>query len=84
MENLTFLDLEVVALIFLAGVAGKVQVGMCCLHQGQTHKGFRLWKDPGCHWDGLWVVSVDKELGVVDEDDEGPAGVEEEVDDVVP
>ena len=84
MANLTFVDLEVVALIFLTGVAGKVQVGMCGLHQGQTHKGFRLWQDPGCHRDGLWVVGVDEELWVVDEHNEGSARVEEEVDEVVP
>ena len=56
---------------------------MCCLHQGQTHKGFRLWQDPSCHRDGLRVVSVDKELWVVDEHNECSARVEEDVDEVV-
>ena len=76
--------LEIVAVIFLTGVVGKVKVEMCCFHQGQTHKGSRLWQDPRCHRDCLWIVSVDKELWVVDEHDEGSIGVEEEVDEVVP
>ena len=32
----------------------------------------------------MWIVSVDKELWIVNEHNEGPAGVEEEVDEVVP
>ena len=31
----------------------------------------------------LWIVSVDKELWIVDENNEGSAGVQEEVDEVV-
>ena len=75
--------LEIVALIFLTGVVGKIQVGMCHLHQRQTHKGFFRWQDPCCHWDGLWIVGVDKELWIVDEHNESSARVQEEVYEVV-
>ena len=43
-----------------------------------------LGQYPRCHRDGLRIVRVDKELGVVDENDEGSGGVEEDVDEVVP
>ena len=82
--SLSLQNLEVVAPILLTWALRKIQVCMSCLHEGQTHKGFCLGQYPRCHRDGLRIVSVDEELGVVDEDDEGPAGVEEEVDDVVP
>ena len=82
--SLSLQNLEAVAPMFLTWALRKIQMCMSCLHEGQTHKGFCLGQYPRCHRDGLRIVSVDKELGVVDEDDEGPAGVEEEVDDVVP
>ena len=82
--SLSLQNLEVVTPIFLTWALRKIQMCMSCLHEGQTHKGFCLGQYPRCHRDGLRIVRVDKELGVVDEDDEGPAGVEEEVDDVVP
>ena len=77
-------NLEVIAPLFLTRALGKIQMCMCCLHEGQTHKGFCLGQYPRCHRDGLRIVSVDEELGVVDEHDEGSAGVEEDVDEVVP
>ena len=76
-------NLEVVAPIFLTRALGKIEMFMSCLHKRQTHKGFCLGQYPRCHRDGLRIVSVDKELGVVDEHDEGSAGVEEDVDEVV-
>ena len=82
--SLSLQNLEVVAPIFLTRALGKIQIFMCCLHEGQTHKGFCLGQYPRCHRDGLRIVRVDKELGVVDEDDEGSGGVEEDVDEIVP
>ena len=82
--SLTLQNLEVVAPIFLTWALRKIQMCMSCLHEGQTHKGFCLGQYPRCHRDCLRIVRVDEELGVVDEDDEGSAGVEEDVDEVVP
>ena len=82
--SLSLQNLEVVAPIFLTRTLGKIQMCMSCLHERQAHKGFCLGQYPRCHRDGLRIVRVDKELGVVDEDDEGSGGVEEDVDEVVP
>ena len=82
--SLSLQNLEVVAPIFLTRALGKIQMCMSCLHERQTHKGFCLGQYPRCHRDGLRIVSEDEELGVVDEDDEGSAGVEEDVDEIVP
>ena len=82
--SLSLQNLEVVAPILLTWALRKIQMCMSCLHKRQTHKGFCLGQYPRCHRDGLRIVSVDKELGVVDEHDEGSAGVEEDVDEVVP
>ena len=82
--SLSLQNLEVVAPILLTWALRKIQMCMCCLHKGQTHKGFCLGQYPRCHRDGLRIVSVDEELGVVDEDDESSGGVEEDVDEVVP
>ena len=82
--SLSLQNLEVVAPILLTRALWKIQICMCCLHEGQTHKGFCLGQYPRCHRDGLRIVRVDKELGVVDEDDEGSGGVEEDVDEIVP
>ena len=82
--SLSLQNLEVVAPIFLTRALGKIEMFMSCLHKRQTHKGFCLGQYPRCHRDGLRIVSVDEELGVVDEHDEGSASVEEDVDEVVP
>ena len=82
--SLSLHNLEVVAPIFLTRALRKIQMCMSCLHEGQTHKSFCLGQYPRCHRDGLRIVSVDKELGVVDEHNEGSGGVEEDVDEVVP
>ena len=81
--SLSLQNLEVVAPIFLTWALRKIQMCMSCLHEGQTHKGFCLGQYPRCHRDGLRVVRVDEELGVVDENDEGSGGVEEDVDEIV-
>ena len=56
---------------------------MFSLDQGQADKGPGPGHHPGGHGDGLGVVGVHEELGVMDEDDEGEAGVEEEMDEAV-
>ena len=77
-------NLEVVAPIFLTWALRKIQICMSCLHERQAHKGFCPGQYPRCHRDGLRIVRIDEELGVVDEHDEGSVDVEEDVDEVVP